>query len=390
MKAFSFASAIESGNYNGQETYQSGSIDVADVTIRDSNKVGWGTISYDTGFAYSSNVAATKLALKMGTKTLSKYYDELGFGKTTGIELSGEAKGDADFTYQSELATAAFGQGITVTPIQILQALSTIANDGVLLKPYLVQKIVDKNGNITYQGKRTELGQVYSKTTTDYMKKLMYDVVYNGLSPMWQPNNVTLIAKTGTAQIASPKGGYLDGDYDVIRSLAGMFPQDNPQYVIYVATKKMIGPKPGLASIVAKAVEEIASYAKITNEDVKTAALYQPITIENYLSNEIEPTKKSLTDAGLKVYVLGTGKYVINQFPLKGSITFAGNKVFLLSNANDYVVPNFIGWSRSEVNTFASLINKTIKVNGYGYVKSQNVAAATPIVDDTAIEVNLE
>jgi penicillin-binding protein 1 len=87
---------------------------------------------------------------------------------------------------------------------------------------------------------------------------------------------------------------------------------------------------------------------------------------------------------------LGTGKYVINQFPLKGSITFAGNKVFLLSNANDYVVPNFIGWSRSEVNTFASLINKTIKVNGYGYVKSQNVAAATPIVDDTAIEVNLE
>jgi cell division protein FtsI/penicillin-binding protein 2 len=390
MKTFSFASAIESGNYNGQETYQSGSIDVADVTIRDSNKVGWGTISYDTGFAYSSNVAATKLALKMGTKTLSKYYDELGFGKTTGIELSGEAKGDADFTYQSELATAAFGQGITVTPIQILQALSTIANDGVLLKPYLVQKIVDKNGNITYQGKRTELGQVYSKTTTDYMKKLMYDVVYNGLSPMWQPNNVTLIAKTGTAQIASPKGGYLDGDYDVIRSLAGMFPQDNPQYVIYVATKKMIGPKPEMAKVVVKAIEEIASYAKITDVNETNNIMNTPITMSNCISDDVSTMKDKLTALGLQVFVLGDGKYVINQYPLKDSVVFKGYKIFLVTNNDDYLLPNFIGWSLNDLKTYALLANLNINVNGYGYVISQDIPENTLITNDLVVNLTLQ
>ena len=151
MKVFSFASAIEEEKYDGAETYKSGSYTLKDGTvIRDSERKGWGTISFDEGFARSSNVAATTLALRLGIDSLSGYYDSLGFGKKTKIELSNEAIGDIEMIYESELATASFGQGVSVTAIQMLQALTSITNDGTVIKPYLVDKIVDQNGNVTY------------------------------------------------------------------------------------------------------------------------------------------------------------------------------------------------------------------------------------------------
>lgn len=390
MKIFSFASAIDSGNYNGSETYKSGEIPVADVVIRDAKREGWGTISFDTGFAYSSNVAATMLALRMGSKTLSEYYDKLRFGKTTGIELSGEIAGDMEFTYQSELATASFGQGVTITPIQMMQALTTISNDGMLLKPYIVDKVVDQNGKIVYQGGRQEIGQVYKKETTDYMKNLMYDVVYNGLTKMWQPNNVTLIAKTGTAQIASPKGGYLSGEYNYVTSLAGMFPKEDPQYIIYIVTKKMQGPKTYLANALTKAVDEIASYAKIASTKEDSNLSYPPITLENYISADVVEVVDKLKEKGLKVYVIGNGKYVTNQYPNKNSVVFSGNSVFLKTNSSEIKLLDMTGFSMNDINIYSEFIGKKIKINGYGYVASQNVAVDTLITDDIEIEVNLE
>lgn len=181
MKIYSFMAAIENGIYNGEETYPSGTIKLKDGTvIKDFNNTGWGNITYNKGFAYSSNVAATKLAQQLGTKKLKTFYENLGFGKNTGIELPGELPGDIDFTYESELANASFGQGMTSTPIQNLQALTSLANNGTVLKPYIVDKIVDNKGNITYQGKKTELNTVASSDTINQVKSLMYDVVYNG------------------------------------------------------------------------------------------------------------------------------------------------------------------------------------------------------------------
>ena len=233
MKIFSFMDAIEKGMYNGDEVFHSGSIELSDGTkIKDFNNTGWGDITFDTGFAYSSNVAATNLALRLGAKELRSFYEKLGFGKTTGIELPGELDGKIAFQYESELATASFGQGITVTPIQMLQALSVLCNDGVMVKPYLVSKIVDDTGKVIEEFGREEVGAVASKETTQKVRDLMYKMIYDGFSSSkaFAPSNVTLIGKTGTAQIASPKGGYLTGEYDYIKSFAGVFPYDNPQY----------------------------------------------------------------------------------------------------------------------------------------------------------------
>ena len=390
MKTFSFSSAIESNNYDGSATYKSGSVELKDGSvIRDANREGWGTITYDKGFAYSSNVAATHLARKMGAKTLYKYYSELGFGDITGIELSGELKGNIDFTYESELATAAFGQGISITPIQMLQALTAITNDGTTLKPYVVDKIVNEKGETVYQGKRTEVNKVFSKTTTDYIKNLMHDVVYDGLTKMWQPNNISLIAKTGTAQIASKKGGYLTGEYDYVTSLAGIFPEEDPQYIIYIVNRKMQGARSYQAKAVTKAIDEIAAYAKLTSNKKDDDIKYPSMTMTNYISLDVSEAEKKLKDLGLNVYIIGDGKYITNQYPEIGSTLFAGNNVFLKTNSDTVYMLNLTGLSRSEVNIYSNFINKDIKINGFGYVESQNIEPNTILSDDIEIEVNL-
>ena len=312
MKIFSFASAIEEGLYDGNELYESGSIQVDSETIINDVDKTWGTISFDTGFAYSSNVAATMLAFRLlenGEKKLPDYYDALGFGKKTGIELANEVSGDMEVVYKSELANSSFGQGISVTPIQMLQALSSMTNDGNIIKPYIVDKIVDSEGNVTYEGKRTVVNNVYSSQTVDKMHELMHKMIYEGLSTAWQIEGLSMIGKTGTAQIASPNGGYLTGEYDTIRSFAGIFPEEDPEYIVYVAARKVEGNSVKFANVVTDAIEEIAKHAKLTSE-TKETDLSKVINIENYLSKDINSVTTMLENRKLNIIVIGNGKYV--------------------------------------------------------------------------------
>lgn len=389
MKIFSWLAAMENGVYDGEETFMSGSIDVAGATIYDFNNSGWGEINYDTGFAYSSNVGATNLALKLGSEKLRSFYESLGFGSKTGIELPGEESGIIRLTYESELASASFGQGITTTPIQTLQALSILTNDGVMLKPYIVDKIVDENGEVTYEGGRTELGKKVSSESINKVYELMYDVVYNGLSKSWQPNNVTLAGKTGTAQIASPTGGYLRGDTNYIRSFAGVFPYEDPEYIIYVSVKQIDGGTAAVAKAVTSAVESIANYANITNTE-SDLDLTKIINLSNYISSNIETTIEELEKLNLKVIKLGNGNAIINQYPLKNTKVLSGSKVFLLTDNTEFTMPDITGWSSSEVMSFCNLIGLKYTFSGYGVVKEFNLTAGEIIDLTKTLEVTLE
>ena len=387
MKIFSWASAIEEGEYDGEETYKSGSIQVADATIRDSNRDGWGTISFDTGFAYSSNVAATTLALRLGTSKLHSYYDNLGFGQKTGIELSNEVEGDISFEYKSELATASFGQGITVTPIQMLQAVSSMTNDGNIIKPYIVDKIVDADDNVVYEGKRTVVNNIYSSKTVTKMHELMHKVVYEGLTDMWKAENVNLMGKTGTAQIASPKGGYLDGTYDYVKSFAGVFPADEPKYIVYVAAQRVQGTARNFADAITTAIEEIASYANLT-ENTTNIESDKVIEISNYISKELASTVALLENKKVSIITIGNGKYITNQYPRKKQTILVGGKLFLVTNGDELIMPNMIGWSRGEVQTYCDLANLTCDMKGYGYVSTQS--KGTGAIIDSADILTLE
>lgn len=390
MKIFSFMSAIENGKYDGAKIYHSGSIQLKDGTvISDVNKT-WGDIDFDTGFARSSNVAATLLSQALGADKLRSFYDTLGFGKTTGIELPNEAEGKITFKYESEVATASFGQGITVTPIQMLQALTTIANDGVMVKPYLVSKIVDENGNVVNEYGRTEVARVASKETIAKMKELMYKVVYGvDSNKAFAPENVTLIGKTGTAQIASPKGGYLKGDYDYIKSFAGLFPYEDPKYIVYVSVKQIVGGTKDVAKIVHNIVEESAKALNIveTASDIDESKI---IALSNFISKEVVTTVDKLKNKGLAPIIIGEGKYVVNQYPLNNQEVLVGTKVFLLTNDVSYKMPNVIGWSTNEIVTFCNLIGLPYELHGYGKVKTISVIPGEVIDKTTPLVITGE
>lgn len=389
MKVFSFASSMEEGKYDGEETFKSGSYTLDDGTvIRDSERKGWGTISFDEGFARSSNVAATTLALRLGVDKLSEYYNNLGFGKKTGIELSNEAIGDIEMVYQSELATASFGQGVSVTAIQMLQALSAMTNDGTVIKPYIVDKVVDQNGNITYQGKRQVVKKVYSTNTVNKMHEIMKKVI--DINKYWQVNNVSIMGKTGTAQIASPKGGYLTGTYDYIKSFAGIFPADDPKYIVYVAGKKPETNIGSWAKVITTAIEEIASYAKLT-ESKSDADPSKIITLDNYISKYLDTTLEELKNKKIDVIILGNGKYIINQYPLKNKTLLSGEKLFLLTNDKEIKMENLKGWSLSEVKTYCNLIGLRLEYNGYGYVINQSIEENAILdVNNMTLTIELE
>lgn len=389
MKVFSFASSMEEGKYDGEETFKSGSYTLDDGTvIRDSERKGWGTISFDEGFARSSNVAATTLALRLGVDKLSEYYNNLGFGKKTGIELSNEAIGDIEMVYQSELATASFGQGVSVTAIQMLQALSAMTNDGTVIKPYIVDKVVDQNGNITYQGKRQVVKKVYSTNTVNKMHEIMKKVI--DINKYWQVNNVSIMGKTGTAQIASPKGGYLTGTYDYIKSFAGIFPADDPKYIVYVAGKKPETNIGSWAKVITTAIEEIASYAKLT-ESKSDADPSKIIMLDNYISKYLDTTLEELKNKKIDVIILGNGKYIINQYPLKNKTLLSGEKLFLLTNDKEIKMENLKGWSLSEVKTYCNLIGLKLEYNGYGYVINQSIEENAILdVNNMTLTIELE
>ena len=391
MKIFSFLAAMENGSYNGSDTYPSGKIEVEDAVIQDFNGgVGWGTITYDEGFAYSSNVAATRLALKIGRDKLHDFYDNLGFGSKTNITLPGEVKGSANFIYRTELATAAFGQGITTTPIQNLQALSILTNNGMEIQPYIVEKIVDSNtGEVTYQHQRKELGQKVTKENAEKMRALMYDVVYSGKTDAryYKSDTITMIGKTGTAQITGASGGYLTGKTDYVRSFAGIFPYDNPQYIIYVSVKQYSGIYKDFASMVTNVVEEIAKYKNITDNTTKIDNS-KIIKMENYISKNTQESIEQLQNQGMNVVTIGNGKYIINQYPKKDKKIPAGSKAILITNG-ELTMPNVIGFSSNEVVTICKLLNLNYNINGVGNVVSTSIPEGTPITKDMTIAINL-
>ena len=196
------------------------------------------------------------------------------------------------------------------------------------------------------------------------------------------------MGKTGTAQIASPKGGYLNGEYDYIKSFAGIFPVDNPKYIVYVAGKKPETNLSSWAKVITTAIEEIASYAKLT-DNVSNKENEKIITLNNYLSKLTDDSISDIENKKLKPIVIGDGKYVINQYPLKNNEVLSGSKVFIVTNSQDITMPNMIGWSLNDVKTFASLIGLKLQYNGYGYVISQSIGEGEKL-DLTNMTLSIE
>ena len=204
---------------------------------------------------------------------------------------------------------------------------------------------------------------------------------------MYEVKGYNLIGKTGTAQIASPKGGYLTGQKNYIRSFAGLFPEEDPQVIIYVVASKTVSSK-WIKSAVKTLVKDVGTYLNINTETKDTKL--STYTIDTYINKDSEIVSEELDKKGLDVVLIGEGDKIINQYPKSGTIMNLNNKMFLLTNDNKYKMPDIKGWSRSEITTFANMINLDVNFSGNGYAKEYNIEKGTEITNNMTLEVVLE
>ena len=383
MKIYTYMCAIEKGTYKGDQTYQSGVIDVEGTKIYDWNKVGWGEITYDYGFEMSSNVGTVNIMQNFLTKDdLKDCLTKYGFGSPTGIDLPRELSGSLVFNYPVEVAAASYGQGITTTPIQHLQALSIIANDGYMVKPNIVSKIVN-NGKVTYERQVTKSDRIVSQATVDKIKELMYnainDVEGGAIGTAYIVDGLDVIGKTGTAQIYdSVNGGYLTGWLDNLFSFSGMFPKDDPEIIMFVSYKRpKNGSNRGLKNMAHSIIESIAKYKGLIS-DKKDDNNIKTYEIKDYTNLDKEDVLKKLD--GLDVVVLGNGNKIIDQYPKKATLV-TNDKIFLLTNDKNIKMPDLKGYSRIEAISILSLLDVDYEIEGYGYVTEQSIKAGSDITD---------
>ena len=395
MKIFTYMCAMEQGVYNGNETYHSGTYVTTDGTeIGDWNRAGWGDITFDRGFALSSNVGVINLIDRyLSADVLRSYFKKLGFSKKTGIELPNESEGKIDFKYETEIFNAGFGQGITTTPIQNIQALTSLTNGGVMLKPYLVEKIVDPDtGEAVYEGKRTEVDTVASETTVNKIKDLMWDTVNTpGMTGAgYRLDGYNLIGKTGTAQIADENsGGYLTGESDIISSFAGIYPKDDPKVIIYASVKR---PEGGNQRVIWTAIKDIVvNISKYYGTDPSSTEdnSLEEYSLSSYKNKDVNNSKAELESMGMSVTVVGDGTDVINQYPIKGEKITAGTKVFLITNSSNMTLPDVTGLSSKQAEDLLRLLGVNVKLEGNGYVTTQSVGGGTPITSGMEVTLTL-
>lgn len=396
MKIFSLAAAVDKGVFNPNASFPSGRYRVDSKTeIKDHNGVGWGPITYAEGVQRSSNVGFAYLLEKMGTETWREYMDKFKFGMKTGIALPNEVPGKILYNYPSEKVTSVYGQGTTVTAMQMIQAMTAIANDGVMMKPYVVDKIVNPNDGTVKETKPAVAGNPISKETAREVIDILETVITgeHGTGERYKIDGYRVAGKTGTAQISDPKGGYLEGHSNYIFSFLGLAPAEDPQLVMYVMVQQ---PKLNIAEnengsvpvsmIYNTVMKNSLQYLNIEPEKIPEA---KSINLSDYKTVKSEVAMKDLKEKKIVPVLIGTEGNVVAQLPASETPIIEGEKVFLRTEGK-IVLPDLTGWSKREVLNYAELAGLKVDIVGQGYVYKQSVKPKTTIQAGEQLTVNFE
>ncbi|MBL3530322.1 penicillin-binding protein [Companilactobacillus zhachilii] len=394
MKILTLSASIDSGNYNPDELYKSGTVEVGGRTIGDWNIAGWGYIPLSEAFTRSSNVGMVKLEEQMGAKTWMKYMKRFRIGDKTGIELPGEVAGNISYEHLSDQAMTSFGQSVNVNTIQMLQAFSAIANGGKMIKPQIIKKVVNPNtGKTTKTYKREVVGQPIKASTAKAVQKAMRKVVTEnyGTGMVYNVPGVKVGVKTGTAQIASPAGGYLTGSNNYIFSVAGMIPYNDPNYIVYVTMKqpqKMTeAPERILSEVFNPLIKRLVNQGKSPTKATEAGSQY--VSIPSLLDKSTNDSLARIKDLDLQSGVIGTGNKVVQQLPASGEKVMPDQRIVLLTNGA-MTMPDLTGWSKNDVLKFAEITGKQVTTKGDGYVVKQSVKSGHVINGSGKIIVTLK
>lgn len=393
MKIFTIASAIEEGVFDPDETFESGTYKIGDTVIRDHNNgEGWGRITYLEGVQRSSNVAMANLLDKMGPDVFKQYLKDFRFGQKTGIELPNEAKGQILYNWPVEQVTSSFGQGTTVTALQMVQAATAIANDGKMMRPFIVDKVVDdKTNEAIIDQKPEQVGEPISKETAEKAREILETVTSSdvGTGQIYQIQGYEVLGKTGTAQMPDPNGGYLQGSGNYIYSFLGMAPADNPELIVYTAVAKPqlegeAGSAP-VSKIFNSVMRNSLQYLNVQQEEMPTM---ETVSLEDYEGEKVEKTVEALEKNGVIPVVLGDGKEISEQLPKPDTALLEGEKV-LLKTDGEMTMPDMEGWSLRDTIKAADLMGLKLSYSGEGYVVNQNIEQGRKVKEGQKLIVKL-
>ncbi|WP_373171310.1 penicillin-binding transpeptidase domain-containing protein [Enterococcus durans] len=384
MKVFTTAAAIEEGKFNENETYQSGKIKVADATINDHDYGAKGVLTMRQALSWSSNVGMVMLEQRMGGAWYN-YLQKLGFGQSTHSGLDDEVSGDLPTENIVDRAMSAYGQAVGVTNFQMMKAFTSIANNGTMIQPRYISKIVDPTTGEERATQTEVLGQPFSKETTQKVREYMRDVVesenYGSAYGVYSVPGYNVSAKTGTAQIASDTGGYQTGETAYLYSIVEMVPSEDPEYVLYLTMKH---PKTYDRDALAKIANPLMKRAmdfKETETDEKTEEATEKVTVADYRNLGTDVAAADAQKSGLQPIVIGDGKKVKKQSTEQGDQLISGEKIILYTGG-EQLMPDVTGWSKADIMKLGKILGIEVTFDGDGYCTKQSLAPYEKITDD--------
>lgn len=389
FKILTLSAALEEGVVDKTTTVNcSGSVNISGYTIHCSNKNGHGLQTLVQSVGNSCNPAFINYGLRIGSEKFYEYMRSFGLMNTTGIDLGGEAVGvfaaDSSFT-QLDLACYAFGQNFTVTPLALIAAQAACINGGYLHTPYLVERITDSDGNVTYRHDDTPVRQVISEQTSATVRECLEYVVASGTGKNGQVAGYRIGGKTGTADKGQTG--------DVVVSFLCFAPADDPQVIMLItmdtpsrATGTYVSGGNMVAPTASTVMAEILPYLGVEPSYSAEELLGMDTTVPNVIGMSVEEAKTKLKDRALSYKIVGDGETITDQTPAGGAIIPGKSSVILYAgeekSTDKCVVPHLIGKTPSEANTTATAAGLLIRFSGTTGSESSSVRVLSQSIDE--------
>ena len=409
FKMFTCASALEEEVVSLDSTFEcSGIADVAGTKIRCWNVGGHGVSNLTEAVIRSCNPAFIKIGQLLGVEKFSKYFEAFGFTEKTGIDLPGEA--DSLYVKESdmgivELSSSAFGQTTKVTPIQMVTAAAAVVNGGKLVTPYVVDKIIDSDGNVVKSAQTVVRRQVISEETSATMRKILEDVVTANGGGNAYMSGYRIGGKSGTSEKIDDYNSGKTPELRYVATFCAIVPIDDPEYVMLVVcdepTSGYIYGSAIAAPVVSAVFKEGLEYMGIYPQYTADELAQQDVTVPWVGGYNSIRAEAQLTAAGLKAEYIGStdGTEVTGQVPSAGTVMPSGSTVMLymgdipLSDYRMSTVPNVIGMTVEEANKALSEAGLNISITGAATgseakAVSQSVNSGLVVYRGSVIEVN--
>lgn len=409
FKMFTCASALEEEVVSLDSTFEcSGIADVAGTKIRCWNIGGHGVSTLTEAMIRSCNPAFIKIGQLLGVEKFSRYFEAFGFTEKTGIDLPGEA--DSLYVKESdmgivELSSSAFGQTTKVTPIQMVTAAAAVVNGGKLVTPYVVDKIIDGEGNVVKSAQTVVKRQVISEETSATMRQILEDVVTANGGGNAYMSGYRIGGKSGTSEKIDDYNSGKTPELRYVATFCAIVPIDDPEYVMLVVcdepTSGYIYGSAIAAPVVSAVFKEGLEYMGIYPQYTADELAQQDVTVPWVGGYNSIRAEAQLTAAGLKAEYIGStdGTEVTGQVPSAGTVMPSGSTVMLymgdipLSDYRMSTVPNVIGMTVEEANKALSNAGLNISISGAATgseakAVSQSVNSGLSVYRGTVIEVN--